>query len=328
MNKYDLTVLICSFNPEYEKLIMTIRSCLLQKDITLQIVIADDGSVIDYFDEVEAIFENAKFTDYKLIKNKENLGIVLNLYSGLMECNGEYIKPISPGDYLYNETTMHDWLQYMKLGNYVLTGSDYVCHYTDKNGEFCIAAQKAHPQIIGLNRKRLKDNYLLNDDIFLGAATLVKKETLLQYINLIKGRVKYAEDNSYRIMVYCDEAVGFYACPTVLYEIGTGISTSGDSEWHKLIQADWTATNTIIKELHTQDEVFRNKFLKVARKREVMGKGLLKKIIFYLSIRGLILLKVKTKIIPRFTSLKVSGNWLNKLKEWSEGERTTDGSCS
>lgn len=38
--------------------------------------------------------------------------------------------------------------------------------------------------------------------VFLGAEILVRKNILCKYIELLKGKAKYAEDNYLRIMIY------------------------------------------------------------------------------------------------------------------------------
>ena len=64
---YDVSALILTYNPNFEKLIYTLNSFMLQKNIKLQIVIADDGSNKDYFNEIRQYFKERDFGDYKLM---------------------------------------------------------------------------------------------------------------------------------------------------------------------------------------------------------------------------------------------------------------------
>ncbi|NLK24602.1 MAG: glycosyltransferase [Clostridiales bacterium] len=318
MKKYDVSALICTYNPDLDKLLMTVKSFLLQEKIKIQIVITDDGSEDDYFMKIEEIFKKENFTDYKFVKNKKNNGTVLNICSGLKVCDGEYIKVLSPGDYIYSENSLYNWLVFMKSGNYVMSGSDYICYGVDENKEEHTLVQKAHPQLTNLEGKRLKYNYLLNNDIFLGAAILVKKDALCKYIELIKGKVKYAEDNYLRIMVYCNEKVSFYPCTTIMYEVGTGVSTSGKEKWQKLLQADWEMTDSIIENIDILDKKFKYDFSKIAKLSKDTGKvKLFQKYIRYISIKGLILTKMRIKIKPRFTTNCLPVEWLKKIKQKS-----------
>ena len=251
MDRFNISVLVCSYNPNYEKMIETLNSIILQINIKFQIVVADDGSKEDYFDNIEKFFREKSFNDYKLVKNDKNQGTVLNVISGVMVCDGEYIKPISPGDFLHNENVLFDWYNYSKNKNYGLVGSNYVCYNYDKNNKFQVISNLANPQVIYKNTENLTRAYVLFDNIFLGAATLVKKELLVKYLDLMKNKVIYAEDNVYRIMAFCNEKVGFYNKETIFYEFGTGVSTSSNIEWKNKIRNDWENTNKIIQKLDT-----------------------------------------------------------------------------
>ncbi|MCC8174693.1 MAG: glycosyltransferase, partial [Odoribacter sp.] len=70
---YDVSALILTYNPNLQKLLMTLKSFLLQKGLLLQIVVSDDGSEENYFTEVERMFKKYNFTKYKLVKNEHNV---------------------------------------------------------------------------------------------------------------------------------------------------------------------------------------------------------------------------------------------------------------
>lgn len=84
--KYDVTIVICTYNPRWDKLKKTLDACITQKNINFQIVITDDGSPNNLFEQVRIYFQNNQFEDYKLSALEKNKGTVCNVL------NGEYTK--------------------------------------------------------------------------------------------------------------------------------------------------------------------------------------------------------------------------------------------
>lgn len=71
-------------------------------------------------------------------------------------------------------------------------------------------------------------------NIVLGAAIIAQKQVMLKYLQRIVGKVKYAEDNIWRLMMF-DGIVGcYFPYPAVLYETGTGVSTLGSNVWKRI----------------------------------------------------------------------------------------------
>lgn len=306
---YDVSVLVVSYRPDYEKLIMTVKSCLLQKDVSVQIVAADDGSDIDYFAELEDFFSKAGFQDYLLVKNLENNGTVKNFLSGLRKCEGDYVKAISPGDYMCSDTALRRWIDYMKRENIKMSGASYYCYYSDAAGKVTATRQKLHPHIGSLSGRKLRANYLLNDDIFLGAATLCERELLFKYVSMLDGKVKYAEDNCFRIMAYCGEPMGYFDEKMVLYEFGTGISTNKDNRWPVLLHEDWAAADDMMLNMEIEDKRMMKDFKLLIAAKSAGGRKYLQ----YFRIRGLVLYKLRTKIRPRLSADNLPDDWIRRL---------------
>lgn len=309
----NVSVLVLTYNPDFGKLCMTLRSILYQRKIELQIVIADDGSQIDYFDDIKSFFEKYNYENYKLTKSLRNMGIVSNVANGLKLCDGEYIKLISPGDYLNGCNILHDWADYMRRKDLAVSAADAIYYSFDANGLANSIISKSFPQIKNLCGKKLKYNYLLNNDIFLGATTLCKKDIMNRYINLIEGKVVYAEDSIYRIMIYNDEKVGFFDANTIIYEKGTGVSTCNESRWQNLLNHDWAATNEIILEQPTADLKFRKK-MKLVNEIFLSKKTGGRRYIEYFKIRGLVLRKLRIRLFPRFATSDLPTEWIEKLR--------------
>ena len=60
----QITVIVASYNPKWEKLKSTIQSALLQKNICIELIIADDGSKINYHEEVHELVKKNGLKDY------------------------------------------------------------------------------------------------------------------------------------------------------------------------------------------------------------------------------------------------------------------------
>ena len=73
-------------------------------------------------------------------------------------------------------------------------------------------------------------------------------------------------------MAYCGEKMGFFNRKAIIYEVGTGISTSNDNNWLKLIRKDWNTTDNIMLNMPTKDlklkEIFK-KFNMLKKNRGV-----------------------------------------------------------
>lgn len=246
---YKVSVVVVTYNPSEKKLRDTLKSILLQKNIAYQIVIADDGSRTPRQDVSEALFAQCGFTDYEIVANPQNRGTVYNVLSGVERSTGQYVKVISPGDMLNGEDILYNWVADMEKENAQLSFSDAVC-YGAEDGQFQLVQGTAHPKNITCYLEKdiaqIRRNYLIFDDLMLGAAIVCRRDVLLDYLRQIAGKVVYAEDNAYRLMVYDKIPMHYFAAEAVIYELGTGISTSGNDIWMQRLSKDWNACTQLL----------------------------------------------------------------------------------
>ena len=252
----EASVLVLTYNPDPEKLLWTIDSIIKQQGVDFEIVIADDGSKKKDFQSLRKYFDSKDFKSYTIVENKVNQGTVKNYYSGLLKCRGKYIKAISPGDMFVNEHMLRkliDCLEKQKL-DFVFTD---VISYRKVAGKISPVKTKAHP-----NNKKAYWNGTLNDrrwqylvleDIAVGAAMLSKREITKKYIEEILGKVIYAEDNIWRIMFFDGVPGNCAPFESVYYEYGDGVSSTTESKWERLLTDDWNAATKIMLERKTDD---------------------------------------------------------------------------
>lgn len=236
--QYDITVTVGTYNPKWTKLKATLLSIVAQKNIKLQIVVSDDGSANPLHTEVRSLFEQIGFKDYKLVTAEKNEGTVCQFYSAICNSDSEYIKPISPGDLLYEDTVLARWLVFTKENDADITFGDAV-FYNMCEEHLNIIRHKHHPQ----NTKFYKNdskfsyydkviNYIFLGDGISGATKIAKKEILLYYIGLLLHRVIYVEDYFIRLAVLDKRKILYFPDKVIWYEFSDGgISTTKESKW-------------------------------------------------------------------------------------------------
>lgn len=237
-----VTICVLTYNPDWTKLRTTLRSIICQKNIDFDIVISDDGSKIDCFDQVKLFFQENDFHAYKLIKNVENQGTVKNSLSALQHTDSKYIKGISPGDFLYDENTLFDIVDFAEKNSGDAIFGNAVYYSVDEKNEIKIYDDKRNPKDltpwIEQNYRKIRRNYFVIKDFVLGASLLCNRVVFYEFLKRLDGVVKYTEDLSIMWMIAARKKVMYYNRPFVFYEYGSGISTNTNEIWSRRIIED------------------------------------------------------------------------------------------
>lgn len=115
IKKTEVSVVVACYNPVLEKLLMTLRSIIFQENVTVEIIVVDDGSKDQsLYKRLPEFFEDHSFTNYTFVLHEINSGTVHNMLDGVKAAHGEFIKLISPGDCLFKENTLRHWVDYMR----------------------------------------------------------------------------------------------------------------------------------------------------------------------------------------------------------------------
>lgn len=303
MKKYKAAICVLTYFPYMEKLIDTLQSIVKQKKIHFQIVISDDGSQENHFEKIKEYFNKVKFTDYKLIAASENQGTVKNVEHAVLEAEAEYIKLISPGDCLTTETILAEWIDHLEKSKKKWSFSDAYYYSKDEQGRYIFHSCYANPQIVDVYLRHKDEwcrwNYSVLDDIALGAATLCERDLMLRYIQEISGKVKFGEDNIYRLMVFDGFVADYFPKEAILYEYGSGISTSSNKVWEKRLQDDWKVTQSIMISRPSVEKIQRQ-IKKVLIDRQKDGRILYK--LKRLKEKGRIVIALKRRMNMRVTN--------------------------
>ncbi|MBO4640660.1 MAG: glycosyltransferase [Treponema sp.] len=248
--KYIFTVLLVTYNSDWDKTRQTLYSILSQQEISFEIIIADDGSANNNFDCVKQYFENNNFKDYKLVANSENQGTIKNLLSGLDKAEGKYVKPLSPGDFFYSELSLFNAYKFI----YTNEASVYfgrTAYYCIENSNTIIIENTSNPKDINPYKKndlkKIKRNYFIRMDSIIGASIIYNTGKIKQYLPKLSELAKFAEDYSIYMLLANNEKISYLNIENdnsdyfIWYEANTGISTQKQSKWHEILKIELKA---------------------------------------------------------------------------------------
>jgi len=241
MNEYQVSVVVLTYNSDWVKLRRTLLRILEQKNIKFEIIIADDGSTTDNFNEIDELFHEKLFTEYTLVKQKYNIGIVKNFLSAIECAKGDYIAGSSPGDYFYSDDTL--W----KIYNFAVSKKADVCYgnfaaYSDNMGINVYTDMRLprHAHYFGDGDiEKQKTAFFLAGDILPGCAMFRSRAYALKYIGITAKSCIYVEDNTSLMFSFADNVPIYHFNEyLVWYEIGFGISTQNSEIWKKRMAKD------------------------------------------------------------------------------------------
>ncbi len=315
MDNIEVTVIIASYNPIYEKLVRTILSVVYQKDVKTQIIVADDGSKENYFEELEKLLKSKGYKNYTLLASDRNHGTISNLMRTEKYVEGKYIKLISPGDYLYDEDTLGEWYQFADTKGIEVSFGDAV-YYCYEGKEYRLLSEYVFPQTAllytedGRNRKKIILNYFLLQDKIVGALYLIRREIMFQYLRMIEGRITYTEDNMFRLMLLNGVNIVHFAFPVVFYEYGIGISTGKDPKWTAILDKEYKIVDRFIYESKEKASSFNRKIKYMLRIRENKKTYT---IIKYSLFPQLIYWQIKKRILKKYSRTDYPTDFLDEI---------------
>lgn len=226
----DISVVVTTYNQTQEALAFTLNSILRQNCDNFEIVIADDCSTDDPSDFVRQHFDANGFSNYKLVRAEYNIGTVRNMLHGLTVASGRIIKPLSPGDGLYDQSTLTNILSFCDE-NHVALGFGGIMSYLPDGS---IRPYNA-PRSIELYQLEDQDaseillNHVLKTDWIPGCCLFYARDLMIPYLDELanKARVRYCEDLACPLCAADGVRIGSLGKNVIWYEMGTGISTSG-----------------------------------------------------------------------------------------------------
>lgn len=272
---YDVSVILLIYNSEWKKIRLTLNSIIKQKNVDLEIIIADDGSENSEVQLVNEYLENIKI-DYNIVASNENVGTVKNIIRALPFTSGKYVKLISPGDCLNGEDCLKNWIEYMESENADLSFCNAI--YYRKREIYELIKKKSAPQNCWVYKKKKEKylfvDYLLVNDSILGASVMSRRDIICRYLNEMNKNVKYAEDYMIRLLVFDQRKVCYLDKNLIWYEYGEGISTTKQKKWADILHSDFDAVNNIIIKRKNMDGIYRKyqRFLEMSKNKSLLNK--------------------------------------------------------
>ncbi len=325
MNKYDVSVCVLSYNPDYRELVTTLFSVLGQKEIAFEILVADDGSADNHFSELEALFRENRFENYQLIGHEQNQGTVLNCFDAVRQAQGRYTKLIAAGDYLHDENVLKNIVDFMDRQHAQVSFSDLV--YYRRGDIHTLVADRTMPQETETYHRQDPEGqilyYLVLSDKVCGASWFTGTETLKTYLEKIAGRLIYSEDSIYRLMVADKIQLIHQPFISEYYQIGEGSSTSGSAKWRERLYKDDTEMNLILidrlKETGGSGRLIR--YLEIEKEHNRKKTNIMKSIFF----PGSVIKWFRMKKNPRFTGTTSDFTYIDECCRRCEQECPTEG---
>ena len=314
--KFDASVIILTYFPDKEKLLSTLKSVLMQKNISYEILVADDGSDNFYKEEIEKMMNEYHFADFKFVEHKENKGTVINFYDALKESKGEIVKPISPGDYFYSEDTLYKVYEFMKehnadatFGNIVYYSNDEKFKVFDIKTPIC---DDIYLNYKNYNSQKTAKSLIKYSDFICGASLFYKTTVLTEFLSHVIGTLIYAEDAITQYLALAGKKILKFDDFVVFYEYASGIS-AGNNFGTNRIMDDFIRFYEFLSQKYP-----KNDYLKVARKKfDLITKN--EKIRYYLyrlSLIDNILRSIKQRIILKAYKCKnFNLDFFNKTTE-------------
>lgn len=296
MRKPSVTVLVLTYHPQRRALFSTLQSIVLQQDCDYEVIVADDGSGEFFEEEIREFLDSHGIKDYQILAHKENMGTVRNILSGVNHARGRYIKPISPGDFLYNATTLRDTVSFMeKYSAKAAFGKMVFYTYEDK----LQVKPLANPLIADIYRadsehyshRKAQKQQTVFCDFISGASAVYETETFRQALETVSPAVRYAEDTVFQL--FAARHIRIYEMDRyiVWYEHGSGISTQKTNQAFTRVDEDFYRFYGLMGELFPKNPHIRRakrqwQLRKDGKSRQLLlSKLKMDKILFSLRIR-------------------------------------------
>ena len=238
----QVSIIVATYNADPNKLRKTLEAAVSQRGVEVEIVITDDGSQEKDFSFVPAFFASHNFTQYKVIENPINKGTVWNCYTGVCAASGEYVFTTSPGDILFDETTMLRFYEFAKqrhsqlcFGNavrYKLANNQVVC----TNTHSIPATPDSYGEGTSLKQQKIS---FFGDNLIIGACYFRSHTFAKTYLEQLLDVVKYMEDTPSTMSALLDGIrIDYFDCNIIFYEDEVGISTGKNDKWRTLLNQD------------------------------------------------------------------------------------------
>lgn len=240
MNKSDICVLVPIYNQSVETIDKTLKSIAMQKDVSYEVMLADDHSTIDITPNLETLCRDYRLENWKVIRHDRNLQTIKNMLVALNFINSKYVIALGAGDALYDENALKEIVDFcdeydVKVGfGNAITDFNLKRFNSPKNSDEYAPPQKSYEQ-----RRALFQHQIATADWVSGCCQFYEVEAWVKLLKQLYDEIgiRFCEDFSAALILETDDVFHLDA-PIVLYETEGGISNNGSLESRKRLYED------------------------------------------------------------------------------------------
>lgn len=273
--RIEVSVVFVQYNPDLTKTLLSLYALIQQKEISFEIIIADDGSKEDFFEEISDFFHRHSFSNYQLHKNKSNVGTVKNLLGAIKLSKGEYIFNNSPGDILKDKFVLRDLYRFSIGHQSHCVFSRAIYYHNDESGYKIIVkhCDPLKPKAFNWYLPRMVGKYsLFNRYWILGIVFFRKKAYAVKYLKAIESTSRLVEDNTSALYSVMDgEKIVFFDRIIAWYEADAPTTDRKASTSRNQISKDFSMTLQMVDEKFAKDPLYdfvtpnQNRFVRILK---------------------------------------------------------------
>lgn len=238
-----VSVVLMIYNQSIEDVLPSVASVVQQKDCDVELIIADDGSAEILQPSLEVFLGSCDFSNYSYIRSDVNRGIVENLQAGISAASGEVVKPLSPGDLLYDSATLNKIEDFCRTHE-VSMGFGKLMGYRagDSRPSGFLYRAPTHPEWYedpSVSTEMLLESHVVSTDWVPGCSLFYRRDFILSYLDHLHDMgIKYSEDLTCPLVTLDGVRIRFLDEFVLWYEIGSGVTTSGEGSATRRLYAD------------------------------------------------------------------------------------------
>lgn len=207
----------------FESLIKTIESIVIQSYENYEVIISDDGSPNfeeKYFQDIKEKFN--KVSKIKFIRNAKNQGTVKHFNQLIKnEVTGDIICPLSCGDEFFNKNSLQEIVDTFRMSN-ALVVSAKRCEVRNKTTKNL----PLNYELNLLNQPQSALRYIMTHGSFISGASTYYHKKVFQKYGYFNEEYRLVEDLPFYIELLAhDEKIIPIKKPTIRYDL-TGVSSS------------------------------------------------------------------------------------------------------
>lgn len=253
----QVSVIVLTYNPDPVKLRQTLTAAANQLDVELEIIISDDGSTQKDFSFLPDFMKARGVMNFQLLEHNKNRGTVKSCLSAVEAASGEYVFLTSPGDFLFDAYVLRDFYRFAKDHNCTLCFGN-AAFYRSENGSLTITrtyGSPSQPQLYAPEASLAQvKTCFFGGSWIIGASYFRQRQLALTCLESICDTAVYMEDTpTTAFALAAGERLCYFDRNVVWYEDGSGVSTSSNDKWKRLLKQDVALSFSKLKDMYPHD---------------------------------------------------------------------------